>query len=100
MSTKKPSAAQLVARAKFTKMVKEKAAAKKKTGATAAKKKTVTAAAKTKKRANPQNGATHVYEDKKRQALKPGKRISANGNVYYERRANRSDVGKLLGAKK
>lgn len=34
--------------------------------------------------------------DKKRQALKGGKRISANGNIYYESRKNRADVGKYL----
>lgn len=43
-----------------------------------------------------QTGSTHIAEDKKHRAKKPGKRTSANGKVYYERRANRSDVGKLL----
>ena len=32
--------------------------------------------------------------DKRRMALKPGKRISKNGKVYYESRQNRSDVSK------
>ena len=50
------------------------------------------------KRKNPQTGSTHVFEDKKKQAKKPGKRKSATGKSYYETRANRSDVGKLLGA--
>jgi hypothetical protein len=50
------------------------------------------------KRKNPQTGSTHVFEDKKKQAKKPGKRKSATGKTYYETRANRSDVGKLLGA--
>jgi len=30
--------------------------------------------------------------DKRRKALKPGKRISKNGKVYYESRKNRSDL--------
>lgn len=53
-----------------------------------------TAAAKRKMR---QTGKTYVSLDKTREAKKPGKRTSANGKTYYERRANRSDVGKLLG---
>lgn len=47
-----------------------------------------------------QTGSTHLREDKQKQALPPGRRTSKNGKVYYERRANRSDVGKLLGGKK
>ena len=38
--------------------------------------------------------------DKRYQALRPGKRVSESGNIYYENRANRSDRGKLLGIKK
>ena len=71
---------------------------KKKTTAkpkTAAQKRKATLAKK-----NRQTGATHVLEDKKKKAKKPGKRVSATGKVYYERRANRSDVGKLLGVTK
>lgn len=30
--------------------------------------------------------------DSKRKALKPGKRISKSGNIYYESRKNRSDL--------
>ncbi len=30
--------------------------------------------------------------DDKRSAMKPGKRISKNGKVYYESRKNRSDI--------
>ena len=37
--------------------------------------------------------------DKRYQAKKPGKRKSASGNTYYEKRPNRSDKGKLLGIK-
>lgn len=54
---------------------------------------------KTKAQKMRQTGTTHTKEDKQKKALKPGKRTSKNGNVYYERRANRSDVGKLLGTK-
>ncbi len=43
-----------------------------------------------------QTGSTHRAEDFQRQAKRPGKRVSANGKTYYERRANRSDKGKLL----
>lgn len=43
-----------------------------------------------------QTGSTDVYTDKMHKAKKPGKRVSNTGKTYYERRANRSDVGKLL----
>lgn len=56
--------------------------------------------AKKTKRKNPQTGKTDVYADKQHKAKKPGKRISATGKTYYERRANRSDIGKLLAPKK
>ena len=39
-----------------------------------------------------QTGKTSKSVDKLRKALLPGKRISKNGKVYYESRANRSDV--------
>jgi len=39
-----------------------------------------------------QTGKTTKSIDKKRKALPPGKRISKNGNIYYEMRANRSDL--------
>lgn len=38
-----------------------------------------------------QTGKSDVARDKKLAALAPGKRISKNGNVYYEYRKNRSD---------
>jgi hypothetical protein len=44
-----------------------------------------------------QTGTSNRKYDILRQALPAGKRTSANGNVYYESRANRSDAGKLLG---
>lgn len=52
----------------------------------------------TRKKANRQTGSTHRKADKKRKAKAPGKRISKSGNVYNERRRNRSDVpGTLAG---
>lgn len=47
-----------------------------------------------------QTGTTNIAIDKKIQAQAPGKRISKDGNVYYESRENRSDKGRLLGIKK
>lgn len=41
-----------------------------------------------------QTGKTTYSSDKKRPAKRPGKRVSASGNVYYERRKNRSDRSK------
>lgn len=37
-------------------------------------------------------GKSNSSRDKKRSALSPGKRISASGNTYYEKRKNRSDL--------
>jgi hypothetical protein len=44
-----------------------------------------------------QTRTSNKFLDKKVQAKKPGKRVSESGKTYYERRANRSDKGKLLG---
>lgn len=41
------------------------------------------------------SGSTTVT-DRKRQALKPGKRLTASGSVYTERRKNRSDRKKSI----
>lgn len=38
-----------------------------------------------------QIGTSIKVIDKMRKALAPGKRMSKSGNIYYERRANRSD---------
>lgn len=38
-----------------------------------------------------QVGKTNVYEDKKRKALLPGKRMSKDGKIYWETRKNRTD---------
>ena len=43
-----------------------------------------------------QTGKSHLKADKRRQALKPGKRVSKTGKIYYEYRRNRSEVGKKL----
>ena len=40
---------------------------------------------------NTQSGDSDYSKDDKRIALPPGKRISKNGNIYYEHRKNRSD---------
>lgn len=50
----------------------------------------------TKKSPLRQTGSSNTKFDKLVQAKKPGKRTSASGNVYYERRADRSDKGKKL----
>ncbi len=39
----------------------------------------------------PQVGSTTKIRDVARKALRPGKRISKTGNIYYETRKNRSD---------
>jgi hypothetical protein len=52
--------------------------------------------ATTKKSPLRQTGSSNTKFDKLVQAMKPGKRTSASGNVYYERRADRTDKGKKL----
>lgn len=74
---KKPTAKQLAARKKFVEMVR--------------------ARAKAKKSSKRQTGTTTKSKDKKIQAKALGKRKSASGKTYTERRSNRSDKGKLLG---
>ena len=61
----------------------------------AAKKKTVKKAAK--KKTIKQTGTSNKVYDKRFSAKPPGKRKSKSGNVYTEKRANRSDKGRLLG---
>lgn len=47
-----------------------------------------------------QTGGSNKRRDKMVRAKTPGKRKSAGGSIYYERRRNRSDMpGKLLGVK-
>jgi hypothetical protein len=43
-------------------------------------------------KAEHQTGKTNIKRDKVRKALPPGKRISKSGNIYWEGRANRSDL--------
>ena len=43
-------------------------------------------------------GATDIISDRRKQALPPGKRVSKSGNVYTERRRDRSDKGLFLGS--
>jgi hypothetical protein len=69
----------------------KKVAVKKPTIKKAAVKKTTT-----KKSPLRQTGSSNTKFDKLVQAMKPGKRTSASGNVYYERRSNRTDKGKNL----
>lgn len=38
-----------------------------------------------------QIGSSNLVRDRKRKALKPGKRLSRDENIYYETRRNRSD---------
>lgn len=47
-----------------------------------------------------QTGSSNIKRDKQRKAKPPGKRKSASGRVYYERRKNRSDKpNTMAGAK-
>lgn len=45
-------------------------------------------------RKNPINNTKNLQKDFERRAMKPGKRISRTGKIYYEGRSNRSDLGK------
>lgn len=45
----------------------------------------------TKKKVVRQTGKSVTRIDKKLRAKKPGRRVSKSGNVYFERRRNRSD---------
>jgi hypothetical protein len=90
-STKKPSAAQLAARKKFAEMAKKRAKAAKA-------KKPAAKKPAAKKATTYQTGTSNNLYDKMKKAKGPGKRVSADGNVYYERRKNRSDMpGSLTG---
>jgi len=46
------------------------------------------------KRSRTQTGKSNIKSDRKRVAMAPGKRSSKNGNIYYEKRRNRSDMNK------
>lgn len=43
-------------------------------------------------RVNRHGKRLDIDKDRKRKALKPGKRTSYSGNTYWENRANRADV--------
>jgi len=47
-----------------------------------------------------QTGKSNLKHDKRHHALAPGKRVSRSGKVYYEYRANRSDLRKSEVGKK
>jgi len=44
-----------------------------------------------------QTGTTNVEIDRPRRAKRPGRRVSKEGNIYWEMRRNRSDVNPLKG---
>jgi hypothetical protein len=97
---KKPSPAQLAARAKFVAMVRAKSKAKKSATKkiSGTKKKTTKLPSLFDKPNSRQTGTSNKVKDEKRKALAPGKRKSATGKSYTERRANRSDKpGSLTG---
>jgi hypothetical protein len=73
--------------------------AKKKIVKKSAPKKAVKKSAPKKAVKKGQTGTSNIALDKLRQAKPAGKRTTEYGSVYYERRANRSDAGKLLGIK-
>jgi hypothetical protein len=75
--------------------------ARKKRGTAAGKKATAkrTMSAKV-RQSTRQTGTSKLTRDLKKPALAPGRRVSKAGNVYYERRRNRSDKpGQLAGEK-
>jgi hypothetical protein len=74
--------------------------ARKKRGTAAGKKATAKRAVSGVRQSTRQTGTSKTTRDLKRQALPPGRRVSATGRVYYERRKNRSDKpGQLAGEK-
>jgi hypothetical protein len=76
------------------------AEARKKRGTTLGKKATAKKAASTRGADRQTKGTPNesIKADRKRQALAPGRRVSKSGNVYSERRRDRSDKrGQLLG---
>ena len=78
------------------------AEARKKRGTTLGKKATAKKAASTRGADRQTKGTPNdsIKADRKRKALAPGKRVSKSGNVYSERRRDRSDKpGQLAGEK-
>jgi len=73
--------------------------ARKKRGTAAGKKATAKRAVSGVRQSTRQTGSSKTIRDLKKRALAPGRRVSAAGNVYYERRKNRSDKpGQLSGS--
>lgn len=96
-AAKKPSAKQLAARKKFAAMAKARAKAAKAKKPTT-KKTAVKKTAAKKITSTYQTGSSNKLYDSRKKAQGPGKRVSVDGNVYYERRKNRSDMpGSILG---
>ena len=74
--------------------------ARKKRGTAAGKKATAKRAMAGVRQSTRQTGSSKLTRDLKKEALPPGRRVSKAGNVYYERRKNRSDKpGQLAGEK-
>ena len=74
--------------------------ARKKRGTAAGKKATAKKSMAGVRQSTRQTGSSKTTRDLKKRALAPGRRVSAAGNVYYERRKNRSDKpGQLAGEK-
>ena len=74
--------------------------ARKKRGTAAGKKATAKRAVSGVRQSTRQTGTSKLTRDLNKRALAPGRRISKAGNVYYERRKNRSDKpGQLAGEK-
>jgi hypothetical protein len=74
--------------------------ARKKRGTAAGKKATAKKSMAGVRQSTRQTGSSKTTRDLKKRALAPGRRVSAAGNVYYERRKNRSDKpGQLMGEK-
>lgn len=74
--------------------------ARKKRGTAAGKKATAKRAVSGVRQSTRQTGSSSTAKDRARKALAPGRRVSATGRVYYERRKNRSDKpGQLAGEK-
>lgn len=65
--------------------------ARKKRGTAAGKKATAKRAMAGVRQSTRQTGSSKLTRDLKKRALAPGRRVSAAGKVYYERRKNRSD---------
>ena len=48
------------------------------------------------KKSSRQIGKSNVSKDIRKKAMRPGKRISKNGKIYYEYRKNRTDLKKKV----